>query len=140
MDPFASRDPAELVLRRALDAAPAYSVGDAKSLQGGTLLLTPLLGPDGGTYAVAQGAVSIGGAFLGGGGGNAVNRMISSGIDGVQFVAANTDCQALRANRAAVLQDAGSASPRRPRAAPVTASGCTWPRWRRACSRYPISM
>jgi flagellar P-ring protein precursor FlgI len=43
------------------------SMGDAKSLQGGTLLMTPLLGPDGGTYAVAQGAVSIGGAFLGGG-------------------------------------------------------------------------
>jgi flagellar P-ring protein precursor FlgI len=50
------------------------SIGDAKSLQGGTLLMTPLLGPDGGTYAVAQGAVSIGGAFLGGGGGNSVSK------------------------------------------------------------------
>lgn len=37
------------------------SIGDAKSLQGGTLLLTPLKGPDGQIYAVAQGAVSIGG-------------------------------------------------------------------------------
>jgi flagellar P-ring protein FlgI len=37
------------------------SVGDAKSLQGGTLLLTPLSSIDGTVYAVAQGAVSIGG-------------------------------------------------------------------------------
>ncbi len=50
------------------------SIGDAKSLQGGMLLMTPLNGPDGKTYAVAQGAVSIGGAFLGGGGGNSVQK------------------------------------------------------------------
>lgn len=37
------------------------SVGDASSLQGGTLLLTPLSSIDGTVYAVAQGAVSIGG-------------------------------------------------------------------------------
>ena len=37
------------------------SLGDAKSLQGGTLLMTPLKGPDGSTYAVAQGPLSIGG-------------------------------------------------------------------------------
>ncbi len=37
------------------------SLGDAKSLQGGTLLLTPLMGPDGRVYALAQGPVSIGG-------------------------------------------------------------------------------
>jgi flagellar P-ring protein FlgI len=37
------------------------SVGDAKSLQGGTLLLTPLSAIDGTVYAVAQGPVSIGG-------------------------------------------------------------------------------
>jgi flagellar P-ring protein FlgI len=40
------------------------SVGDAKSLQGGTLLMTPLKGPDGQTYAVAQGPLSIGGFFV----------------------------------------------------------------------------
>jgi flagellar P-ring protein precursor FlgI len=51
------------------------SLADAKSLQGGTLLMTPLAGPDGQIYAVAQGAVSIGGAFLGSGsGGNAVQK------------------------------------------------------------------
>lgn len=44
------------------------SMGDAKSLQGGVLLQTPLLGADGRVYAVAQGPVAIGG-FLGGAGG-----------------------------------------------------------------------
>jgi len=45
------------------------ALGDAKSLQGGTLLLSPLKGPDGKVYALAQGPVSIGG-FIGGSGGN----------------------------------------------------------------------
>ena len=44
------------------------SMGDAKSLQGGVLLQSPLLGADGRVYAVAQGPVAIGG-FLGGAGG-----------------------------------------------------------------------
>lgn len=47
------------------------SVGDARSLQGGTLLATVLRGPDGTSYAVAQGPMSIGG-FGGGQGGNSV--------------------------------------------------------------------
>jgi flagellar P-ring protein precursor FlgI len=37
------------------------SMGDAKSLQGGVLIQTPLLGADGKVYAVAQGTLSIGG-------------------------------------------------------------------------------
>ena len=37
------------------------SIGDAQSLQGGTLLMTPLKGVDGKIYALAQGPVSIGG-------------------------------------------------------------------------------
>ena len=37
---------------------------------------------------------------VGGGGGNAVNRMIQAGIRGVDFIAANTDLQVLRVNRA----------------------------------------
>ncbi|MEM9684792.1 MAG: flagellar basal body P-ring protein FlgI, partial [Pseudomonadota bacterium] len=37
------------------------SLGDAESLLGGQLLVTPLLGADGEVYAVAQGALSIGG-------------------------------------------------------------------------------
>ena len=39
----------------------ASAMGDAKSLNGGTLLVTPLLGADGNVYAVAQGSLSIGG-------------------------------------------------------------------------------
>ena len=37
------------------------AMGDAKSLQGGTLLVTPLLGADGNVYAVGQGSVAING-------------------------------------------------------------------------------
>jgi flagellar P-ring protein precursor FlgI len=37
------------------------SLGDAKSLEGGTLLATPLMGADGNTYAVAQGSLIVGG-------------------------------------------------------------------------------
>jgi flagellar P-ring protein FlgI len=48
------------------------SIGDAKSLQGGTLILTSLKGIDGNTYAVAQGSVSVGGISADGGGGNSV--------------------------------------------------------------------
>jgi cell division protein FtsZ len=39
---------------------------------------------------------------VGGGGGNAVNRMIASRIGGVEFLSANTDLQALRSNHASV--------------------------------------
>jgi flagellar P-ring protein precursor FlgI len=49
----------------------ASSIGDARSLQGGTLIATPLRGPDGTIHALAQGPLSIGG-FGGGRGGNAV--------------------------------------------------------------------
>lgn len=42
------------------------SVGDAKSLVGGSLLMTPLQGPDGDIYAVAQGAVTVGAIAFGG--------------------------------------------------------------------------
>lgn len=41
------------------------SLADARSLQGGTLILTPLKGVDGQTYAMAQGPVSIGGIAAG---------------------------------------------------------------------------
>ena len=39
----------------------ASAMGDSKSLLGGTLLVTPLLGADGNVYAVAQGSLAIGG-------------------------------------------------------------------------------
>ncbi len=49
------------------------TIGDAKSLQGGTLLISPLRAADGSVYALAQGPVSIGG-FIGGGGGAKVQK------------------------------------------------------------------
>ena len=42
------------------------TVGQSKSLRGGTLLMTPLLGADGQTYAVAQGNMVVGGLGVGG--------------------------------------------------------------------------
>jgi flagellar P-ring protein precursor FlgI len=51
------------------------SIGDAKSLQGGVLLQTPLLGADNKVYAVAQGPMTVGG-FSAGTGGASVTKNI----------------------------------------------------------------
>ena len=45
----------------------------------------------------------------GGGGGNAIATMIESRLEGVDFIAANTDLQALEANRAPVKVPLGGA-------------------------------
>jgi cell division protein FtsZ len=45
---------------------------------------------------------------VGGGGGNAVNRMICAGVEGVEFVVANTDLQALQMSRAPVKIQLGT--------------------------------
>lgn len=50
------------------------SLGDATSLQGGTLAMTPLYGADGEVYAIAQGALSVGGFAEGGGAGSSVQK------------------------------------------------------------------
>ena len=50
------------------------SLGDASTLQGGTLLLTPLQGPDARVYALAQGALSVGGTSTSGGSGDTVQK------------------------------------------------------------------
>jgi flagellar P-ring protein precursor FlgI len=50
------------------------SLGDAKSLEGGTLLLSPLKGMDGRIYATAQGPVSVGGFKAAGAGGDQVSK------------------------------------------------------------------
>ena len=50
------------------------SIGDSGNLQGGTLLATPLLGVDGQVYALAQGAVSIGGFSVSTGQGDRVQQ------------------------------------------------------------------
>jgi flagellar P-ring protein FlgI len=50
------------------------SIGDAKSLQGGTLLLTPLKAVDGNVYALAQGPLAVGGFSASGDAGGGVTR------------------------------------------------------------------
>lgn len=49
---------------------------------------------------------------VGGGGGNAVNRMIEAGIKGVEFIVANTDLQALEASKAPIKIQLGTKSTR----------------------------
>ncbi|MFV0626937.1 MAG: flagellar basal body P-ring protein FlgI [Alphaproteobacteria bacterium] len=49
------------------------AMGDAKNLQGGTLLATPLIGADGETYAVAQGQIAVSG-FSASAGGDSITR------------------------------------------------------------------
>ena len=44
---------------------------------------------------------------VGGGGGNAVNRMIDAGVEGIEFIVANTDLQALRLSHAPVKLQLG---------------------------------
>jgi len=50
------------------------AMGDAKSLLGGTLLVTPLMGADGEAYAVAQGSVQTGSVQASGGSGSSVSK------------------------------------------------------------------
>jgi len=50
------------------------ALGDAKSLLGGTLLVTPLLGADGQAYAVSQGTVQTGAVSASGASGSTVSR------------------------------------------------------------------
>ena len=63
------------------------SIGDARSLQGGTLVPTPLRGMDGGVVALAQGALTLGG-FGGGTAGNSVqvNHLTAGRIPGGAMV------------------------------------------------------
>jgi flagellar P-ring protein precursor FlgI len=55
------------------------TMGDSKSLQGGTLLVTPLQGADGEVYAVAQGSVSSGITAAGSSGGSVTKGVPTSG-------------------------------------------------------------
>ena len=56
--------------------------------------------------AAAQGAV-IKVIGVGGGGGNAINRMVDEGVAGVEFIAANTDVQALSSTKAETVIQLG---------------------------------
>ena len=55
------------------------ALGDAESLQGGTLLVTPLLGADGEVYAIAQGSVLINGFSAAGDGASIVSGVPTTG-------------------------------------------------------------
>jgi flagellar P-ring protein precursor FlgI len=63
------------------------SAGDARTLEGGILLMTPLYGPDGQVYAQAQGALVLGG-YMATGGGNSkqVNHPTTARIPGGALV------------------------------------------------------
>ena len=65
----------------------ASSAGDARSLEGGILLMTPLYGPDGRIYAQAQGALVLGG-YMASAGGNTrqVNHPTTARIPGGALV------------------------------------------------------
>jgi flagellar P-ring protein precursor FlgI len=63
------------------------SAGDARSLEGGILLMTPLYGPDGQVYAQAQGALVLGGyEATGGGSSKQVNHPTTARIPGGALV------------------------------------------------------
>lgn len=55
------------------------ALGDASSLLGGTLLVTPLIGADGEVYAVGQGPVAVGGFAAGGENANVVRNVPTAG-------------------------------------------------------------
>lgn len=55
------------------------SMGDATSLQGGSLVLTPLSGPDSAVYAVAQGAIAVSGSSAAGRGESVVQGVPTVG-------------------------------------------------------------
>lgn len=102
------------------------SIGDADSLQGGTLLLTPLKAPNGEIYASAQGPVSIGGFNVSGGGGNTqrqnhptagkvpngalVEKAINSELDrsNLDYILANPDFETASKIAEAVNSNFGS--------------------------------
>src|SRR5690606_19082852 len=59
------------------------SMGNAKSLRGGTLLMTPLKGADGQVYAIAQGNLLVGGAGAEAGGSSVqINQLNGGRING----------------------------------------------------------
>ena len=54
--------------------ASVSAMGDAKSLQGGTLLVTPLMGADGQAYAISQGTVQTGSISASGASGSSISK------------------------------------------------------------------
>ncbi len=60
------------------------------------------------TYVESEGSAKIKVIGIGGAGGNAINNMVESNLQGVEFIAANTDSQALEISRAATKIQIGS--------------------------------
>ncbi|MCA3269917.1 MAG: flagellar basal body P-ring protein FlgI [Thalassospira sp.] len=102
------------------------AIGDAKSLLGGTLVVTPLLAADGEVYAVAQGPVAIGGFSAGGAAASITKGVPTSGriangaiverelgfklssLDKVTLTLRNADFTTARRVAAAINQNLGS--------------------------------
>ncbi|WP_242393366.1 cell division protein FtsZ [Anaeromyxobacter oryzisoli] len=63
-------------------------------------------------YTDKQDAAKIKVIGVGGGGGNAINTMVAARLEGVEFIAANTDVQALAANKASVKIQLGKSASR----------------------------
>src|SRR6202140_1094550 len=80
------------------------SVGDARSLEGGLLLLTPLYGADGKIYGAAQGAVILGG-YTAGNGGNSkqLNHPTVARIPGGGLVERDSSLDLQKLERASLL-------------------------------------
>lgn len=78
--------------------ASVSSIGDAKSLLGGVLLLTPMLGLDGETWAIGQGSVTTGGFSFGTG----------QGAAGGNEVIKNHPTSGMLTNGVKILRDIGS--------------------------------
>ncbi|MBF0558733.1 MAG: flagellar basal body P-ring protein FlgI [Nitrospirae bacterium] len=79
------------------------SIGDCKSLQGGTLLATQLRGFDNNVYAVAQGALSIGGLPSRGGGGGFQNHLTAGAVPGGAIVEREVPVQLNRKTKLDIL-------------------------------------
>ena len=72
---------------------------------------------------------------VGGGGTNAVNRMVDAGLRGVEFIAANTDSQALQMCDADIKLNIGTTRPRVSARAPTPKSARARPPSRATTSR-----
>ena len=81
------------------------SLGNAKSLRGGTLLMTPLKGADGNVYAIAQGSVLVAGAGASSGGSSVtVNHLAAGRIPSGATVERSVPSNALGQNNGFALE------------------------------------
>jgi flagellar P-ring protein precursor FlgI len=81
------------------------AIDDTRSLQGGTLIFTPLRGADGNVYALAQGPLSVGGfsVTVGGGGGVQKNHLNVGRIPGGGIIETEAPGELVRDGKATLL-------------------------------------